>query len=252
MKQLASLLMIAFIAFSCNTEKSNAKSDLEESNLKGKVWKIEKNIHETNQNMRCPCGGEKDECKQMLFVYNKKGNLVESSELDDQGKILLTSRYAYNRGDVCSEIKRYSGDKYVGKKEHIIQRGRVTEVREIDEDGKIENVIKNEYTAGEISGGKVLNKIGEVVSSFHNEFSNGQLDVITEKNAAGDILSVSKYKRNSSNDVVELIKSYPKDSREIKFTFTYDYDNNGNWTQQTLLFDGEIAGIFVRNITYYD
>jgi hypothetical protein len=68
--------------------------------------------------------------------------LVESSEIDDNGNINLTSQYVYNKKGLCEEV---------------------------------------------------------------NKFSDGQLAGVTEKNNTGDISSVTKYKRNSNNDIIELL-----------------------------------------------
>jgi hypothetical protein len=90
------------------------------------------------------------------------------------------------------------------------------------------------------------------MSSFNYEFLNGQICAQTEMNSSGDIWTITKYKRNSNNDIVETIKSYPKDTSEYKPSFEYDYDSQGNWIKQTQFYEGQIAGIVVRNITYYN
>jgi hypothetical protein len=251
MKKLIYYAMVVIIAVSCKSEKSNLQSDLEAANLKGKVWKIEKTIHNANAKSCCPAG-QKDECKQALYVYNEKGNLVENSTVDDNGKILITTKYVYNRHDVCSEISKYSGNKLVGKEANILQGDKIIAVKVFDEDGANENIQKYEYSGNEIIGGTTLNKAGEVVSSFHNEYLNGQLDSQTEKDGNGDIATITKYKRNSHNDVIESIFTNPKMNTEYKLTFDYEYDDKGNWIKQTQLYNGEIAGIIMRNITYYN
>jgi hypothetical protein len=250
MKQLAGLLTIAVIAFSFNSQTSNLKSDLEVSNVKGNVWKIQKTVHKV-EGAVCP-GAEKSDCNKALYVYNKKGNLIESSEVDENGKIVLISKYVYSGDDVCSEINKYSGNKLIEKQVNILQGGKVTETKVFNEDGTIENIYKYEYSGNELLSGTTLNQAGEVVSSFQNEFLNGQLCSQTERNDIGDISSVTKYKRNTYNDVIESKRSYPKDTSEYKPTFVYEYDNQGNWIQQTQLYNGEIAAIIVRNITYYN
>ena len=177
---------------------------------------------------------------------------MESSEVDENGKLVLISKYIYNTHDVCTEIDNYYGDKLIGKQINILQEGKVTRTKSFNPNGTIETICKYEYSGEELSGGTILNKAGEVVSSFHDEFLNGQLVSQTEKNSIGDISSVTKYKRNTCNDVIESIRSYPKDTNVYKPTFAYEYDKQGNWIQQTQLYNGEIAGIIVRTITYYN
>jgi hypothetical protein len=249
MKRLASLLIIAFFTFSCNSEKSNQKSDLDASNLKGKVWKIQRTVHKVG-NVVCPAA-ERDNCNQIISIYNKKGNLTESSEVNDNGQVVNISKCIYNGHDECPEISKYSGDKFTGKQLNIFRSGKIIESKVFNKDGEIENIHKYEYSGDELSSGTTLNKAGEVVSSFQNKFFKGQLESQIEKNSTGEISSVTKYKRNIYNDVTESARTFLRDSTEFKPTFDYKYDNQGNWIQQTQLYKGEIAAIIVRNITYY-
>lgn len=250
MKQLACLFITVVLFYTCNSEKYNYQSDLEESNLKGKVWKVEKTIHNADEKVTtCPCG-EREECKQALYVYNGKGNLVESTTIDIDGKILINSRYSYNRQDVCKEIDRYSGKKLVGKEVNMLQGDKVKEVKVFNADGVTENVYTYDYSGGAVSAGTILNEKGEIVGSFQNEYLNGQLDSQTKKDNSGNITVITKYKRNANNDVTESIFINPIMNSEYKLAFSYEYDKMGNWIKQTQLFNGEIVAIIMRNITY--
>jgi hypothetical protein len=86
MNKIACLSMIAIIAFSCKTEQSQVKSDLESANLKGKVWKIDKTIHDAEAKCACPAA-MKTECNQSQYVYDNNGNLIESNAIDENGII---------------------------------------------------------------------------------------------------------------------------------------------------------------------
>jgi len=255
MKHLAGLILVALFAFSCNNQNSDLsalrKSDLEESNLKGKVSKIQKTIHTVGDNCRCPAA-EKDECSQASFMYNEKGYLIESCDIDNNGNIDFTYKYLYNKHDECLEIDKFSGDQLMGKEVNILKEGRITEVKEFNEMGINEKIYKYEYLNNDVSGGKILNKSGDVVTSFQNEYKNGQLASQMEKDSIGDILSIVKYKWNTHNDKIETITTFPKAESEYQLTYDYEYDEAGNWVKQTLLFNGEVIKIVMREITYYD
>ena len=250
MKQFACLLIITVLFFSCKSGKYNLQSDLNESNLKGKVWKIEKTIHKADAKVRCSCG-EREECNQTRYVYNEKGNLVESATIEIDGKILITSRYIYNRDGACKEIDKYSGEKLVGKEVNILQGDNLLEVRLFNESGINENVCKYEYSGDDVSDGTTYGAAGEIVSSFHNDYVNEQLDTQTEKDNRGNITVITKYKRNRNDDVIESILYNHKMNSEYKLTFDYEYDKAGNWIKKTQFYNGKIAGIIMRNITYY-
>jgi hypothetical protein len=248
MKKSTGLMIIAIIAFSCKSEQSHLKSDLILANLKGNVWKIDRTIHDTQN--KCACA-LKTECNESKYVYDSKGNLLKSYTIDENGSINDSSKYVYNRQGVCSEINRFSGKKSAGKEVPVFERGRVTGVKTYDENGEIESTLAYVYSGDEISEEKTLNSNGEVVSTVQKEFLNGQLVSQTEKDNTGNIINISKFKRNVSNDIIECLFTVTTDNKEYKIIYEYEYDNAGNWIKQTKFYDSQIVNIVVRNIEYF-
>ncbi len=228
------------------------KSDLEASNLKGRIQKIERTVHKAGDKSKCPCNGL-DENKQIFYTYNDKGNLTESAKLDEDGNVVLVSKYLYNRQDVCTEIDNYlQGDKPAGQEINTLRGKKVTEVSVLDEEGNTENVYKYGYSGSDLTEGKTLNKSGDLLSSFQNAYVNGQLETRTEKNILLNITTVTQYKRNEANDISEYTVTNSNENTGYVFKLEYEYDDKGNWTKQTQYYNGEIAGIVLRNITYYN
>jgi hypothetical protein len=251
MKKLTFIFLILSFAFACKSEKSNIKSDLAAANLKGKVWKIQKKNFKADAATTCPACGE-DEDKEKLFIYNERGNLVESTNLDDDGNIVFTSKYKYNRHGFCTEIEKYSKNKLIGKEIFIFKEGRIVETRVIDDEGNTQTVFRNVYSGDVQTGGQVLNNEMKVVSTFQNDYSDGLLSAQVEKDGNGAVRTISKYTRNQSNDIIEYLVTNPALSSEYKFIISYEYDKNRNWIKQTQIFDGKIIAIITRNITYFD
>jgi hypothetical protein len=255
MKQLSGLLLVAFLAFSCSTKKSELtalkKTDLEVANLKGSVWKIQKTIHTVGNKCSCPAA-EKEECNQASFVYNEQGNLIESCDIDNNGNIDFTYKYNYDKHGVCKEIEKFSSEQLVDKKENIFEDGKLIEVKVFNGEGINENSCQYRYTGDEVSERKIVNRSGNVVATFHYEYSNGQLVSQMEKDSVGDVLTITTYNRNSKNDKIETITTFPKSKSEYKLIFEYEYDNAGNWIKQTQLYNGELIRIVMREITYYE
>jgi len=250
MKKSASVLMIVIIAFSCKSEQSHLKTDLAIANLKGSVWKIDKTIHNANGNCVCPAA-MKTECNQSKYVYDKKGNLLVSCTIDENGSVNDSSHYDYNRRGMCSEITNFSGGKFVGKEVPVLEKGRVTGVKMYNENGITETTLNYVYSGDEISEEKTIKSNSEFVSSVQKEFLNGQLVSQTEKGNNGDVKIIRKFKRNPSNDIIENLIILPKDNKEYKFTYEYEYDSVGNWIKQTRFYDGRIENIVIRNIEYF-
>jgi hypothetical protein len=247
MKKSVCLVIIASIAFSCASEQSQLKSDLAIANLKGNVWKIDRTIHDTKN--KCACA-IKTECNESKYVYNEKGNLLESYTIDENGKINDSLKYVYNNRGVCSEIKKFIRGKLAGKEMPILKGEKVTGVKIYNENGKIESILNYVYSGDAISEEKTLNGNGEVVSTVQKESLNGQVVSQTQKDNHGNIINVSKFKRNANNDVIECLFTETKDNVEYKITYEYDYDTAGNWIKQTKFYDGQIVNIVIRNIEY--
>jgi hypothetical protein len=152
---------------------------------------------------------------------------------------------------MCSEITNFSVGKFVGKEVPVLEKGRVTGVKMYNENGIIETTLNYVYSGDEISEEKTINSNSEFVSSVQKEFLNGQLVSQTEKGNNGDVQIIRKFKRNPSNDIIENLIILPKDNKEYKFTYEYEYDSVGNWIKQTRFYDGQIENIVIRNIEYF-
>jgi len=140
----------------------------------------------------------------------------------------------------------------MGKEVNVHEDGKISEVIAFNENGIKEKICKYEYSNNELSGGKILNKAGNVVTSFQNEYKNGQLVSQTEKDSIGEILSIVNYKWNTQNDKIETITNFPKAESKYQLIYEYEYDEAGNWVKQTQLFNGEVVKIVMRDITYYE
>lgn len=251
MKHLSVVTIISLLILSCHSEKSGFKSDLEAANLRGKIKKIQRTINLVGDDVKCPAC-TRDNNKNAYFMYDEKGNLTESVNVDDNGDTVLISKYIYDSHSVCNEIQKYSGGKLVGRDLNKITDGKIEETKEINEDGTPGNIYDYIYTGTMISSEQTRNKNGEIISSTSYELQNDQVETQTDKNAKGEITCVTKFRRNSNNDIIESIKSYALDATVYKPSFEYEYDSKGNWIKQTQYFDGKIAGIIIRNITYLD
>jgi hypothetical protein len=248
MGKLLRLLIIAFIAFACKSEQSQLKSDLVLSNLKGRVWKIDKTVHSTDN--KCGCVIKAD-CNQSKYVYNEKGNLTTWYTIDENGITNDSTNYIYNQKGICSGIAMYNGGNQIGKQVPVIQGGKITGYKIFSEDDKLETTLNYVYSGNEIAEEKTLNDKGEVISTIQKEYSDGQIITQSERDKSGAIVSKSKFNRNANNDVLECLTSIAKDNMEFKLTYEYEYDSLGNWVKQTQFYDGAIINITIRNIEYF-
>jgi hypothetical protein len=249
MKKILGIPALVLFLISCSGEKTVSKSDLQAANLKGKVVQIDKTFHDAAAKCVCPAA-QKDECNKSIFTYDEKGNLKETSEIDDNGNVMVNTKYVYNRKGQCQEANHYSSEKLVGKELTCYKDKKATGIQVFNEEGLLEKSYNYKYEGDQITEEQTVDSEGKVIGTLSNEFGNGQLVSQTRRDTEGNLLSVTKYTRNINNDIVEILISVPKDKAEYKLTLEYEYDEQGNWTKQTQLYNGEIQNITIRNITY--
>jgi hypothetical protein len=238
---------IAIVFLSCSSQAPQ-RSDLALSNLKGNVRKVSRLINETGESCGCTI---RTDCNQSDYVYNEKGNLTVFYTVDENKVTNDSSVYAYNNRGTCTEITKYSFNKPVGKEVQIVKGGKVIGYNIFNQKGSLEAKVNYVYSGDEITEENTLDNNGKPINSVLKEFSNGQLVTQTEKDNNGNIKSISRYKRNSSNDVIECLTTITKDNKDFQLLYEYEYDSAGNWIKQTQTYDGAIINIVIRNIEYY-
>jgi len=241
--------MIAAILTSC----SSKKNDLEESNLKGKIWKLKETRFEGEEKFGKYQLGDKRYFGHQFLVFNEEGNLIELQRLDRKGKIERISKYTYDENDNCIELTTYEDDKVVQKQVNKVENNQTVEVQVFDKKGKLTDKYQYNYSGADISSGKIFNSNGSLYATFQNELSGGLLTDQIVKDSLEQTTSIRTYERNNEGDIVRQVIKYPKDTTEYIYSFQYDYDEKGNWLKQYQFDkDGKIDDIIARNIVYYD
>jgi len=247
--QITLILILVALLTSCNSKKN----DLEESNLKGKIWKVKETRFDGEEKFGKYQIGDKSYYGHQFYVFNEDGNLIESQQLDRKGKIEKASKYSYDEDGNCIEITTYDDDKVVQKQVNKIEKDKNVETQVFDEEGVLTDKYKYNYSGSDISDGKIYNSNGSLTITFTNELSGGLLSKQIVKDSLGKITSIRTYERNNQGDISTQKIEYPKDTTEYTYTFQYDYDEKENWLKQYQFDeDGKIDDILVRNIIYYD
>jgi hypothetical protein len=251
MKRTAGLLMVAVVAISCNSKRNS----LEQSNIKGKVKKIQETSYYGEGKVGNYKLGNKSSDVNNLYLFDEKGNITEMQSLNYNGKPEQISKYLYNNNDDCIEINTYKEDKLVGRYESKIEGGKVVEVKIFDENGNVNETYKYSYAGKQVSNIKIINKDGKPINSISYKSSHGVVDSQTRYDSTGKILMTYIYKWNKKNDLIESSFIYPNETEEHKTTYDYEYDKKSNWVKQFELDNtdkGEIDKIVIRNISYFD
>ena len=251
MKICVSALAFALFIVACSSNSVNNTTDLELSNLQGQVWKIDRTNHSSLAGCVCPAALE-NECNQTLVIYNEAGNVAESYDIDADGDTINHSVYRYNKKGICTGIDKFSGTRLTGRQIPKFEKGMLSQVKVIDENGNHHTTYIYKHTDAGLSEIVTLNSDDDPVSKTMNEYKDGLLVSQTETDKSGNIKSTTQFKRNSHNDIIESIISISKDSLDYKILFEYEYDEMGNWVKQTKFYNGDIENVVLRNITYYE
>lgn len=248
MKNIQFFPFLLMIMISCQNEP--VISDLQKENLKGRVWKINQTIHETGGDCLCPAA-EKTECNITNSVYDKHGNLVSSTGIDEDGNVALDTKFIYNRHGIRTRIERYKGEALLSREVPVMKGTLLTGLKIYDKDGLNDATYKYTYAENKISEEHLSDTEGNTIAIILNEYEGGQLSKQTEKDASGNCKSISNFTRNGNSDITEMLVSLAGDTTTYRIDFSYEYDEEGNWIKKTQMYNGEIINIVTREIEYY-
>ncbi|GAB4258226.1 MAG: hypothetical protein Kow0027_25690 [Saprospiraceae bacterium] len=170
-KYFTIILAFASLLTSC----SSNKTDLEKFNLKGKIWKVTKTVYEGEERFGKYKIGEKRYYGHQLYIFNEKGNLLESQQLDRKGKIETVTKYSYDKKGNCTEITTYENNRVKQRQVNLISDNLIVEVHFFDDNGELTEKRQYNYSGSEISGGKIFDGEGNLELTFQNEMSEGLL-----------------------------------------------------------------------------
>ena len=220
--------------------------------------------------------------KKELYTYDKKGNLLEKVKYNGEGEIDSKNTYTYNNvgneteaytyissfGELLLEQKQTSSydDKgnmtkidYAGPEGNSYgsaimlydEKGNMIEDQNLAEDGSVQvkqryvynddNVLIERHTIGandNIERQAILNKRGQLLKL---EYYDGEGNVTRKSGSLYD---------DYGNPTAEL--RYDQEGTETKdVEFTYDYDDQHNWTEQIVTQRGQVAYIMAREFAYF-
>ncbi|MFJ1352173.1 RHS repeat protein [Capnocytophaga canimorsus] len=240
--------------------KLDWQNDLQSENLKGKIKSIETYFY--NEGSLSPQGKEfmKQEKRFFeLFNYNPHGNLTEHHPPHDS--IPVVWKYNPNHQPIAVSSRWvniqyfYENGLLVGavlKTENTVTESKIT----LNEKG---NVIKQTLSRKKISVGEHNLEYDEngYLSKIQEVSPLGILDILYTNDSLGRVLketilendAVVKTKTMQYNPNGDLIQEI--DGAYTK-TFSYEYDNQGNWMLRYEYINDKRTGITERVITYYE
>lgn len=262
MKKFSIVLILAFIAFSCNEKKeaSTTHTDWMVDNLKGEVRKIVETPYKVDSTGKI---GDMDSCCIDEIDYDSTGNIVKVTSKDSKGNISSEEAFTKYENGLFKEIINTKNGKVASRISIQGENGKYSTAQEYDSTGKLSSyytdIKANEYN--QVTSMKRYNTDSTLKSSFETEYDKQIFKGQVNKDSSGKEISRSSAKVDDKGNQVEFSRTATekddktkKDTTTTKVTkYTYEsYDEQGNWTQRTSIDEkGKPSKIVKREITYY-
>lgn len=288
MKLKLSAIFFLMIIISCNSFSNNIiENSWAQDNLKGKV----KNFEEVSSNVNKLKGTtekklffneynkkgyaiEKRDYRlqdKTIFKYDNKGNIVQRLvysltdhgsgpigerifEYDEEGNLVTTKwsssysqgkwMYKYDEnGNQTEFIVHHRGKVYKRTNYKYNEKGKVIEETLYNTDDLLVERAIFDYDE---NGNKILIKMFapderlKFRSTYKYDDRNNRIEEI-------NFLKFGDDKANLEYAIANDLDKYKE-----HFTFTYEYDNEGNWIKKTKYNNGEVVFVSEREYTYYE
>jgi hypothetical protein len=243
-------LVIVFSACNNSAETAAAKfTDLAGFNLKGDIVSTQDSFFVFDSN-----GGMKKDSVYYTMSEYKDGNLVHGMDMDTLGKTSHSAIDHYPNGLWKGYTTVVNGKTIYKLDIQLDSAGAYKSAKSYDSTGKMDyyntDIKMNKY--GAVTAGKLFKADSSLVNSFVNDYDSTIYKGGTSTDSSGKITRTT-VKVNEHGDPIERTTVSPgKDSTTTKvITYSYVYDNTGNWTQQTEMNEkGKPAKMTRRVITY--
>lgn len=249
-------LIIPLLAFmACNDQPSQEvttnikKSDWGFGNVRGNLETIESKTVDFDST------GKADDSTQSFGVYDRAGNLVKETINDNSGDTTIGEVTYYGNGFGKEEKTIVNGVVQVRLTIDSVIKGQHTAAQFWDSAGKqlgYCDVIYNEF--GQVTWGKTFDMDGKLQFGWEFKIDGRYTIGSSRTDSTGKVVSQGTIKRNDKNDPAEAQYTTTEEgvTTTRKYTYTYDnYDDKGNWTQQSIYRNGRLRSVTKRAITYY-
>lgn len=264
LKYLKILIITIFIS-GCS-QNDNVENCQNEMNVFGKVKSLKESYFKAYLNFGKITKGEKsDYGRDVLFLFNEKGKIVEKNEYFKDESLLFKWLYKYNKKgflieqdifDIygnCEFINLYKYDIYW----NLIEKDSIP----VDSNNICKTIYKNNANGNIVElkkylwGGKYLER-----RTLKND-SNGKIveenQYFSEKNIDRDTFDseilvnklIYKYDDKGNESAVYIYDD--SNLNTSKWISKYEYDDNNNWVKKIIYINDELTYMIERKYEYY-
>jgi hypothetical protein len=190
-----------------------------------------------------------------LEQFNSSGTISRFESINDNGGV-TNYWIVESEGKVISKALNYNMNNAVIRScDYSYSGGNLTEVRMFNgvQGSLINKIVYDYYPDGNRSKFQILNNKDVVVG--YTEFTYNKNGVLEQSKVySGNGIMISIFE-NKFNDNGERISSHMQNFANglvQDYTYTHEYDKNGNWIKIVFYKDNEPYYLRIREIRYYD
>ncbi len=258
------LTALVLLITACNQKQpasaaSNAVNDLASENLKGNITQVETDSYKIDSTGKMGALDEKN-----IEKFDSAGYTVSVVTMNGKDSVKSQSSFQHNANGFMTNMQTMGANNE--KKSSLIveydSSGKYSGAKSYDSTGKMDVYYTDltSNTFGLVTGGRGYHVDSILKMTFTNDFDSIYYVGGTSKDSLGKVTYSGKLTLNEKRDAAKLdettVTKDPKTKKDstknTSTSYTYEnWDNHGNWTQQTSLNEkGKPTKIVKRIFTY--
>ena len=190
-----------------------------------------------------------------INTLDKNGRLIGGKKYNSNGDIIETWKFSYDDNGNTAEVNYYNIDGTVSRKmvnKHD-DKNNWLGYTNYNSDGKVTGQYTNIYSEnGNLKEKNRFNSDGSLLNRRTFEYDDNGNAIIEKAYKSDGSIMVYKSEYDKLNNVVEKYSINEKGEQTKQNSFSYVYDQYGNWITKKISSDGVLGSIWERKIEYYN
>ena len=271
------IYLLALLAFHCACNAENNDNNRAKNDLNGKIKSVKESYYraantkgdfklrsinestfnkEGNKTAYIQYTSEGDIISKQLYTYDDKNNLIEDNSYGSYGELSTKTTYTYDsKGNRVEEILFEDGFPPLKELYKYDDSVNMIEKKQYNPEGICWNKIVYSYD----ETGKMVeeNRLGpddaHIEKKLYKYDDNGnviEVQSLSSLNSSHNYKTLSMY--DNKNNLIEYSYLQDGSSAPFKTTYSYEFDEPGNWIMSTEFKDGIPQNKTEREIEYFD
>ncbi|OIQ20219.1 MAG: hypothetical protein BM557_06000 [Flavobacterium sp. MedPE-SWcel] len=198
--------------------------------------------------------GQDNPIDRITYIYDNNNNLVGENLYLGTEFVQIKNTYQYNDSNQKTANIRYNKEsEVIFNTQYEYDEDNLTLKKVVNKDGEVEYLEEMVYdTKGNITAKITMDKFDtrKTAEKFEYDNNNNKISWLITKD--GETSLKVTYRYNDEGDLLESHMIRGADNFTDKRTYTYTYDDEGNWTQKIITINDVPSFIEKRSIIYHN